>query len=99
MRFALIHLILAIVDHLDFELYQMDVQIAFLNGELDEEIYMDQPMSFKAKGSKKERSQGLQALPFYLWLEVIIYAVVFGISLSHYFQLVYDGQGRSLCVC
>ncbi|KAL0456392.1 UNVERIFIED_CONTAM: Retrovirus-related Pol polyprotein from transposon TNT 1-94 [Sesamum latifolium] len=42
-RFASVRLILAIVAHLDLELFQMDVKTAFLNGELDEEIYMDQP--------------------------------------------------------
>ena len=26
----------------DFELFQIDVKTAFINGELDEEIYMDQ---------------------------------------------------------
>ena len=52
MRFALIHLILAIVAHLDLELYQMDVKTIFLNGELDEEIYMDQPMGFEKKGQE-----------------------------------------------
>ena len=40
-RFVFIHLILAIIAHLDLELFQMDVKTAFLNGELDEEIYMD----------------------------------------------------------
>ena len=38
-RFASIRLILAIVAQLDLELYQIDVKTAFLNGELDEEIY------------------------------------------------------------
>ena len=52
-KFALIRLILAIVTHLDLELYQMDVKIAFLNEELDEEIYMDQPMGFEAKGQER----------------------------------------------
>ncbi|KAL0396255.1 UNVERIFIED_CONTAM: Retrovirus-related Pol polyprotein from transposon TNT 1-94 [Sesamum calycinum] len=40
-RFASVRLILVIVAHLDLELFQMDVKTAFLNGELDEEIYMD----------------------------------------------------------
>ena len=31
---------------MDLELYQMDIKIAFLNGELDEDIYMKQPMDF-----------------------------------------------------
>lgn len=51
-RFASIRLILAIVSHLDLELFQMDVKTAFLNGELDEEIYMDQPIGFEVKGKE-----------------------------------------------
>ena len=45
-RFAFIQLILAIVTHLDLELHQMDVKTAFLNGEIEEEIYMQQPQGF-----------------------------------------------------
>ena len=41
LRFASIRLILAIVAHLDLEFYRMDVKTAFLNGELNEKIYMD----------------------------------------------------------
>ena len=41
LRFASICLILAMVTSLDLELHQMDVKTAFLNGELDEEIFMD----------------------------------------------------------
>ena len=40
-RFASIRLILAIIAHMDLELHHMDVKIAFLNGELEEEIYME----------------------------------------------------------
>ena len=40
-RFASICLILTIVAHLDLELFQMDVKTMFLNGDLDEETYMD----------------------------------------------------------
>ena len=51
-RFASVRLILAIVANLNLELYQMDVKTAFLNGELDEEIYMDQPIGFVTKGQE-----------------------------------------------
>ena len=49
-RFASIRLILFIVAKQDLELFQMDVKTAFLNGELDEEIYMAQPAGFEVKG-------------------------------------------------
>ena len=49
-RITSVRLILAIVAHMDLELYQMDVKTAFLNGELDEKIYMDQPLCFESKG-------------------------------------------------
>uniref|UniRef100_A0A2N9GH76 Integrase catalytic domain-containing protein n=1 Tax=Fagus sylvatica TaxID=28930 RepID=A0A2N9GH76_FAGSY len=53
-RFASIRLILSIVAKQDLELFQMDVKTAFLNGELDEEIYMAQPAGFEAKGHERK---------------------------------------------
>ena len=40
-RISFIRLLLALVAHLDLELFQMDVKTAFLNENLEEEIYMD----------------------------------------------------------
>ena len=34
-------IIMALVDHYDLELHQMDVKSAFLNGDLEEDVYMD----------------------------------------------------------
>ena len=51
-RITSIHLILAIVAHMDLELYQMDVKTAFLNEKLDEKIYMSQPLCFESKGQE-----------------------------------------------
>lgn len=39
-KFISIRIILAIVAHFDLKLYQMDVKTAFLNGELNNSIYM-----------------------------------------------------------
>jgi hypothetical protein len=49
-RIISVRLILAIVTHMDLELYQMDIRTVFFNGELNEEIYMDQLLGFETKG-------------------------------------------------
>ena len=38
-----IRMVIAIVALRNLEIHQKDVKIAFLNGELDEKIYMEQP--------------------------------------------------------
>ncbi|MBZ2164341.1 hypothetical protein K8B34_20455, partial [Alteromonas stellipolaris] len=43
-------ILLSIAAKLDYEIWQMDVKTAFLNGYLDEDIYMEQPEGFIEKG-------------------------------------------------
>ena len=45
-RLESIRILLAIASDLNFKLYQMDVKSAFLNGMLQEEIYVEQPKGF-----------------------------------------------------
>ena len=46
-RINSIRMVLAIAALKDLEVHQMDVKTAFLNGDLNEEIYMEQPEKFK----------------------------------------------------
>jgi hypothetical protein len=39
-------IIMALVAYYDLELYQMDVKTAFLNGDLEKNVYMAQPKDF-----------------------------------------------------
>ena len=45
-------MLIAIATLHNLDIHQMDVKIAFLNGELNEEIYMEQPEGFVIKGQK-----------------------------------------------
>lgn len=47
-------MVLAIVVMRSLEIYQMDVKIAILNGDLDGEIYREQSESFTIPGQEKE---------------------------------------------
>ena len=49
-RFKSLHLLLAIAALEDWEIHSMDVKSAFLNGNLDKEIYMAQPTGFVIPG-------------------------------------------------
>jgi len=46
-RLESIRILLSIACHLGFKLYQMDVKSAFLNGILQEEVYVEQPKGFQ----------------------------------------------------
>jgi hypothetical protein len=46
-RLEAIRIFLAYACHKRFKVYQMDVKSAFLNGDLNEEVYMEQPEGFK----------------------------------------------------
>ena len=45
-----IRILLAIAAYFDYEIWQMDVKTAFLNGYLEGTIYIDQPEGYIEKG-------------------------------------------------
>jgi hypothetical protein len=49
-KFVSIRCILALAAIEDMEIHQMEVKIAFLNGDLEKEIYMEQPEGFTQEG-------------------------------------------------
>jgi hypothetical protein len=51
-KFTSIHCIITLAASEDMEIHQMDVKIAFLNGELEEDIYMEQPQGFVHQGDE-----------------------------------------------
>ena len=51
-RLTTIHVLLSLAASHGLLIHQMDVKTSFLNGELDEQIYMEQPTRFVANGQE-----------------------------------------------
>lgn len=64
-----IRLIISLASQNKWKIFQMDVKSAFLNGYLEEEIYVEQPMGYKVKGHEgkvlklKKALYGLKQAP------------------------------------
>lgn len=61
-KFTSIRTLLAIAAHEDMEVHQMDVKTAFLNGDIQEDIYMVQPEGFAEPGKERLVCQLKKAL-------------------------------------
>ena len=65
--------VLGLAASLDLELEQLNVKTAFLHGDLNEEIYMEQPEGFEVKGKEdlvcrlKKNLYGLKQNKFWAW--------------------------------
>nr|GEX30777.1 hypothetical protein [Tanacetum cinerariifolium] len=70
-----IRILIAIAAYYDYEIWQMDVKIAFLNGRLDEDIYMEQPEVNELCASTPEEVAYMKKVPYALAVGSIMYAV------------------------
>ena len=61
-RFETVRLLLSIAALEDWNIEVLDVKMAFLFGELDEEIYIEQPEGFIKKGQEKKICHLLKAI-------------------------------------
>ncbi|BBN68204.1 transposable element gene [Prunus dulcis] len=68
-KMSSIRVVLGLAASLNLKIKQLDVKTAFLHGDLEEEIYMEQPEGFKVKGKKdlvcrlKKSLYGLKQAP------------------------------------
>ncbi|CAL2256803.1 unnamed protein product [Prunus armeniaca] len=67
-----IRILLAIAAYYDYEIWRMDVKTAFLNGHLQEEIYMDQPEGFISKHEEKKKNNGSAIVFLVLYVDDIL---------------------------
>ena len=53
MQLDSLQLLLSLAVVYDWEIHQIDIKLVYLNGVLEEEIYMDQPKGFEVPGSER----------------------------------------------
>ena len=79
----------------DFHLEQLDVKIAFLHGDLEEEIYMHQPQGYEVKGKEnlvcrlKKILYGMKQAPRQRYLKFDKFMTENGFSRCHSYHCVY----------
>ena len=61
-RMTSIRLLIAIVAIFDLRIHQMDVKTIFLNGDIEEKTYMDQPKGFVEPGQESKVCKLIKSL-------------------------------------
>ena len=94
-RHTSIKVVLALVAHQDLELEQLDVKTAFLHGNLEEEIFMEQPEGFKKPGTEnlvcrlKKSLYGLKQSPRQWYKRFDSYMIQIGYTRCEYDCCIY----------
>ena len=87
-RMDTIRLLLAVAAHKNWKVFQMDVKSAFLNDDLQEEIYVEQPVGFVVQGEEdkvymlKKALYGLKQAPRAWYGRIDDYLTGFGFQKS-----------------
>nr|GEY83007.1 zinc finger, CCHC-type [Tanacetum cinerariifolium] len=107
-RISTIRLLLALAGIHDLVIHQMDVKTAFLNGDLDEEIYMKQPEGFVMPGHEskvcklKKSLYGLKQAPKQWHQKFVDVVLSNGFSLNQADKCVYsrfDASSKGVIIC
>ncbi|HEV7738443.1 MAG TPA: reverse transcriptase domain-containing protein, partial [Chlamydiales bacterium] len=61
-RLDSLRFLLALAAALDWEIHQIDIKTAFLNGDLEEEIYMEQPEGFVVEGQETKTGRLVKSI-------------------------------------
>jgi hypothetical protein len=62
-RLEVVRLLLALAAHEEWEIHQMDVKSTFLNGDVNEEVFVLQPPIFVRTGSENQVVQSQMSKP------------------------------------
>ena len=98
-RYTSIRSLISIVAEMGWKIHQMDVKTAFLNGIIQEEVYMEQPQNFEIHGREshvcklKKALYGLKQAPRAWYSKIDTYLLSMGFqksevdpNLSHSFK-------------
>ena len=107
-RLDTVRMILSIAAQKNWKVYQMDVKSAFLNGILEEEVYIKQPLGYEILGEEhkvyklKKALYGLKQAPRAWYKRIDSYFVNNGFSKCVYEPTLYikvSNEGEILIVC
>ena len=93
-RCTSIRTIIALATKMKWKLHRMDVKTTFLNGVIEEEVYIEQPQGFEVEDRKthvcrlKKSMYGLKQVPRAWYGRIDIFLMIFGFTKSKvYFNL------------
>lgn len=103
-RFKIVRVFLALAAHLQWPIFHLDIKSAFLNGELHEEVYVEQPEGFLSKGNEgkvyklKKALYGLKQAPRAWYSKIDDHFIQQGFERSNCEPTLYKKEGNNLLI-